>query len=45
MNESPDVDEFISQDLDWLANFLRKNFKLTRQEIRRKIRERLEVTI
>ena len=45
MNESSDVDEFISQDLDWLARFLRKNFKLTRQEIRRKIRERLEVTI
>ena len=40
-----DIDEFISQELGWLGKFLRKHFKLTKQEIRRKIRERLDVTI
>lgn len=40
-----DVDKVISEDLTWLARFLKKTFKLTRAEIKRKILERVEVTV
>ena len=45
MSEFSSEDEFIRQELTWMANFLRKNFKLNRRKIRRKIREMLDVTV
>ena len=46
MSEFPsEVREFTRESLAWLANFLREKYKLSLREIRRLIREMLDVTV